>query len=126
VSCRGGSAATANSLTDSCNAVNKGGDGVICFEIQINGKVVCTAGIGDFGVLTSNLAWVKVHPSKRAKETQPFDLFLTVGGLTSTDKDEGEHLRWLDQQPLAPGDEIVIRLLEQATCDVPRDRFRDE
>jgi hypothetical protein len=96
---------------------------VICFEVQINGKIVCTAGIGDFGVLTSNLGWVNVHPARRSKSESEDNLtdhlFLSVGGLTSNDKDEGEHLFWLDQRPIMAGDEIVIRILNQAICDDP-------
>jgi len=103
---------------------------MICFEVQINGKVVCTAGVGDFGVLTSNLAWVHVHPARRGKNSGTNDLgddlFLSVGGLTSNDKNEGEHLRWLNQQEIVPGDEIRIRILNQVICDEPVERFSEE
>jgi len=102
---------------------------MICLQVQINDKVLCIAGVGDFGVLTSNLTWVNVHPSRRSAnpddDNTPDLLFLTVGGLTSNEKDEGEHLRWLDQHRLKPGDELLIRVLNQAVCDEPKDRLRD-
>jgi hypothetical protein len=105
---------------------------MLCFEVKVNGKVVCTAGVGDFGILSAILSWVNTHPSSRQYEvdekeqTETEDLFLSVGGMTSQEKGDNEHVRWLDQQPVLPGDEIVIRVLNQSTCDAPARRFRDD
>jgi hypothetical protein len=45
------------------------------FEVSLNGKKLCLAGIGDDGVLTAIVDWVTGRD--RA------DLFLEVGGLVS-------------------------------------------
>lgn len=103
---------------------------MICFEVHINGMRVCTAGVGEFGVLTSTLGWARIHPARRpqcgAKDDESADLFLTVGGLTSSGKDSGEHLWWLEHQRLQVGDEIMIRIANRTTCDQPRAHVREE
>ena len=30
---------------------------MICFEVQINGKKICRAGLGHFGVLSCDISW---------------------------------------------------------------------
>jgi hypothetical protein len=83
------------------------------FLIHHNGKKVSTAGVGELGVLGAHVSWVR-----RAGEDA--ELTLHVGGLiTPTD----EHVRWLDRK-LKVGDEISIRVIEDAAIDRPRSRER--
>jgi len=63
------------------------------FDVSLNGKKLCRAGIGDDGVLTTIVNWVT------RKNTG--DLFLEVGGLVST---VDEHVSWVKQNPLQVGD----------------------
>jgi hypothetical protein len=96
---------------------------MICFAVSINGKMVGTAGVGDFGVLTAILTWVKVHPERLRKEW-PVDaaaeeLFFDLAGLTSSEKGGGKRLRWLKTLAVSAGDEIVIRILDQPKRDKP-------
>lgn len=72
------------------------------FEVHLNGKKLCLAGIGDDGVLDASANWVG---SKRGS-----DLFLQVGGLISSTK---EHVSWVRQRRLHVGDKITVRIVQQ-------------
>jgi|SRR5579863_2170887 len=79
------------------------------FEVHLNGKKLCVAGIGDDGVLTTIVSY--------AARQGVADVFLQVGGLrTSPTK---EHVRWVDQKPLSVGDEIQIKFIEAPSVDTP-------
>lgn len=57
------------------------------FEVSLNGKKLCLAGIGDNGVLTTIVNWVPLKGKG--------DLLLHVGGLMGpTD----EHVSWETQR----------------------------
>jgi hypothetical protein len=100
---------------------------MICFEVKVNGETIGTAGVGELGVLHAILCWVKRSPEKRpegwseeewCKET----LDLTVGGSICHGEDGSEFLDWLQHHPILAGDEITIRVLNQASCDPPANR----
>ena len=96
-----------------------------CFEVTINGEKVCTAGIGDDGVLTSIVSFVmRSNTSDKAGES-PNDksesLDLRVGGLANREASATEHVEWL-HQGLTVGDEIVIRIIEATVCDEPKSK----
>jgi hypothetical protein len=84
------------------------------FQVYINGKRVCLAGIGDHGVLTAIASWV-VAPEREAMK-------LTVGGLISPTM---EHLNWTGRH-LRVGDEIKIKIIERTSVDIPKSRHRDD
>jgi hypothetical protein len=105
---------------------------MLCFEVYRNGQKLCTAGIGDFGVLTALLTWVSHEPEKLARwaaegipETEPSTLEFTVGGLGRCVGEAGEHLKWVEEN-LAAGDEIRIRVVEVASADPPSRRYEDD
>jgi len=97
-------------------------------EVSVNGKVRCVGGIGEFGVLSAIVGWVKrmadrVHPDVRAEPTydeadmlaQRIDV--QFGGLDSaTDR----HVSWLNEQ-LKPGDVVTVRILGEGEFDEPRE-----
>ncbi|HWQ93670.1 MAG TPA: hypothetical protein VN673_18555 [Clostridia bacterium] len=87
---------------------------MIAFEVHVNRKKICTAGVGDLGVLTTSLAW-------RGKGGPPAAEYLRLdaGGLA----DSGEHLRWLDRK-LKRGDVVSIKVVEVDSVDKPRERHR--
>lgn len=96
---------------------------MICFEVMINGKKICTAGVGDAGVLSALLTFVK-RP-KGSEETQgnqdqgkSESIDLRVGGIANVDPETSEHVDWLHQY-LSVGDEISIKVIEAAKCDPP-------
>lgn len=88
---------------------------MLAFEISLNGKKLCIAGIGDDGVLTATVNWV-------AKGNEG-DLFLQTGGIAAA---SDQHLRWIRQKPLQVNDEVQIRIIETAQADEPLHRQRDE
>lgn len=86
---------------------------MICFEISINGKLVCTAGIGELGILSAILTWVKRDPNRCpdgmsedewCKEELCFDVRGAVGHEI-----ERERLQWIDQA-IQVGDKITIQI----------------
>ena len=83
------------------------------FEVFLNDKKLCLAGIGDDGVLSAIVNWVT--------RGQAGDLFLEVGGLVSPNR---EHVKWVKQKPLRVGDEIRVRIVESSSPDRPSRKHR--
>jgi hypothetical protein len=81
------------------------------FEVFVNGKRICVAGIGTNGVLSVNITHL---PFRRRKETR-----LYVGGLNTP---ANEHVRW-KQPMLRVGDEVRVKVIETETVDKPSKRF---
>jgi hypothetical protein len=80
------------------------------FEVYLNKKKLCVAGIDADCVLSTIVDYVSRKPGR---------LHLHVGGLnTSTD----EHVRWQDRN-LRVGDEIRIRIANRKRADPPTKRF---
>jgi hypothetical protein len=103
------------------------------FEISINGQKVCTAGIEDFGVLSTTITRVKRNPNQAdpAKlKNSTLEEFLeeltevNVTGLDSNDSagEHGKHVSWL-RQPLKAGDEVLIRVLPPGESDAPKETY---
>src|SRR5215470_10108550 len=97
-----------------------------CFEVIINGKRLCIAGIGNDGVLASAVTFVKRNKSaEETTETQQNNDFekldLRVGGMANREGGAREQLEWLNQC-LAVGDEITIRIIETSECDEPNSK----
>ena len=105
---------------------------MLCFEVYRNGEKLCTAGIGEFGVLTAIVTWVSHEPERLAQwaasgitETEPTRLEFTVGGIGRCVGEACEHLKWVEAN-LAVGDEIRIRVVEVAGADSPSRRYEDD
>jgi|SRR5215471_2585659 len=92
-------------------------------EIHVNGKRLCTAGIGDDGVLTvivrSILRPIQASSRKRTPRVQE-DLGLDVGGFNPS---TSEHARWKSPK-LRTGDEVRIKIIETERPDRPSSRER--
>jgi len=83
------------------------------FEVHLNGKKLCLAGVEGSGVLSAIASYVIGERGS--------DLFLEVGGLDSSSRD---HLDWVNQKPLGVGDEIHLKIVETASVDDPVNRRR--
>ncbi len=83
------------------------------FEIYLNNKKLCVAGVGELGVLSAHVTWVGKSRSK--------NLTLYVGGLTSPDK---ENVSWIRERRLNIGDEVRIKIVEAHSVDEPTVRYR--
>ncbi|UBF26432.1 hypothetical protein K9N68_33880 [Kovacikia minuta CCNUW1] len=93
---------------------------MLAFEVSINANRVCTAGIDDYGVLTSILTWVKRQPD--ILESDRFEeLTLDVGGLLSN---VNESLSWLKPE-VSIGDSITIKIVDIEQVDEPFQRDRE-
>ena len=82
------------------------------FEVHLNGKTLCLAGIGNDGVLSAIATWVT---GRRGAA-----LDLNVGGLITPDQ---EHVRWVYRK-LRVGDEITLKIVERDSVDKPKERHR--
>ena len=87
---------------------------MFAFELQLHGRVLCTAGLADLGVLTSMVTRVA-----RADGTESTEL--TVGGLNSA---TNEYLDWC-KEDVGLGDVITLRILDTPTPDPPSVRRQD-
>jgi hypothetical protein len=81
------------------------------FEVHLNGKRLCLAGVGEDGVLTAIVDHVA-----RPKASS---LNLRVGGLVSP---IGKHVIWRNRR-LKVGDEVLVKIVETDSADRPRKRY---
>ena len=88
---------------------------MIAFEVHLNGKKLCTAGLGELGVLTSIVSWRGPQPLKDGTVPPGAELRLEVGGLSAPAE---EHVRWA-QRDLRIGDEVRISVIEAGVADPP-------
>jgi hypothetical protein len=79
------------------------------FEVYLNKKRLCVAGIDADCVLTTIIDYVSIRRR----------LSLSVGGLNAS---VGEHVRW-QNRALRLGDEIRVRIGERKSADTPSKRF---
>lgn len=82
------------------------------FEVHVNGRKVCTAGLGGRGVLNVMIDYV----SGESRD----EVALTVGGLVRAME---EHVHWVERQKLQTGDEIQVKVIEAESADNPQRRF---
>jgi|SRR5258705_9186796 len=98
---------------------------MIAFEVFLNGNKVCRAGVGDLGVLTTILTWVKREGrNTKTRETGIIEeeLTLDVSGLISS---KNEHVRWTDDK-VTVGDEVCIRIINLESVDPPSVRRTED
>jgi hypothetical protein len=98
---------------------------MIAFEIFLNGNKLCRAGVGDLGVLTTVLSWVRRE--RRNTETREpgnieEELTLNVSGLISS---KNEHVRWSESK-VRVGDEVRVRVVSVESVDLPGDRSTED
>ena len=92
------------------------------FHVYLNGKKISTAGVGDLGVLSAHVTWVRRTQKDMQVKMPEEELTLNVGGLISPKE---EHVRWLDRE-LQVGDEVRITIADAAKVDRPRTRKRSD
>jgi hypothetical protein len=93
---------------------------MICFDIELNGKHLCRAGVGDSGSIYSSVVWVggSPHSPKRGGRTKAGVLELGVtGGLGSLERQI--HRQWVERR-LRPGDTVSIKIVSAKSADRPR------
>ena len=109
---------------------------MIAFEIKLNGKKICTAGIRQFGDLCAHLDWrcgPHVAPATGFEHHEEL-LQLCVGATCvrlkpkkAPDLKQGykytESLEWVTRK-IRAGDELSIRVVEVTRADRPRKKKR--
>jgi len=87
------------------------------FDVYVNGRKLCRAGVGDDGVLVANLTWVRLSgPARqdaRRRRRLSAETRLHVGGLAG-----GTHRKWAGRM-LKIGDRMSIRVASAKTFDPP-------
>src|SRR5258707_44203 len=81
------------------------------FQIHLNGKKLCVAGVGENGVLSATVDCVTMHGRDL--------LEISVGGFINS---KAEHVGWLEQRKLRTGDQIQVKIVEVESADSPRIR----
>ena len=90
---------------------------MLAFEVHLNGEKICTAGIGDPGVMTGIITWSLGDGKRRPKQEE---LELQVGGLASSSRTD-QYLYWI-KRSLQRGDAVSIRIIEARKVDRPKRR----
>jgi hypothetical protein len=88
---------------------------VKAFVVRVNGKRLCTAGVGPDGVLTAIVNWVGGGPRRDAEG----DIGFHVGGLDSR---TGEHLNYTTPR-LRVGDKVSVEIVEAEVVDPEARRY---
>jgi hypothetical protein len=96
---------------------------MIAFNVYLNGKKISTAGVGDIGVLSAHVTWVRRTQKEMHIKMPEEELTLEVGGLISAKE---EYVRWLDGTALKVGDEVRITVGKATKVDRPRSRKRSD
>jgi hypothetical protein len=98
---------------------------MLCFEIAVNGIKLCTAGVGEPGVLHAHIIWVLRHGQFDCSGTPGTDdetISLTVDGDSYPRQ---ECLSWPNTN-LKAGDEVRIRVVDLGVADEPERIKMDE
>lgn len=96
---------------------------MIAFEIVVNDKKVCTAGVdSDYGMLTAILSWARRDlsrlPAEVRTEVPGEALKMVVSGQRNLGGRDLENLQWTGCD-LKPGDEIRIAIVDVDRVDAP-------
>ena len=83
------------------------------FQIHLNGKKLCVAGVGERGVLSGMVTCVAGSPSK--------SLSLNIGGLISP---KNENVSWIREKSLQVGDKVQVKIVDVESVDEPSLRYR--
>jgi hypothetical protein len=97
---------------------------MICLDVQLNGRKVCRAGIGKYGLVHVNAGWIHLPPGWRNRgRVRKARGTVGVSGVHYAPRPPGhENVSWLSDD-FAPGDQLVVRCVEAPVADEPA--YRD-
>lgn len=90
------------------------------FEVHLNNARLCTAGIGNDGVLAIILRCVSGRDRLKGRDRD--DMGLDIGGVVGPPK---EYVRWRNVR-LKVGDEVRVKVIKTELVDKPRKRYRPD
>ncbi|WP_163785073.1 hypothetical protein [Myxococcus vastator] len=94
---------------------------MLCFRVLRNGRHLATAGVSDFGVISTILTWVR-RPDDETRDSPEVDLH--VGG--SVGREYREHLRWCYVNDIRAGDVLTVEVRDDLEAEPPSERRLDE
>ncbi len=103
---------------------------MIAFEVSIDSRKKCTAGVSDLGVVSVIATWVR-RASRDPTSDQPIpgrfeeELTLDVGGLTHDADGASVQVSWL-RQSLKAGQHITLAVVDTGEADPPQTRERED
>ena len=83
------------------------------FEVQVNGKQLCLAGVGADGALVAIIDHAIGHGRNQ--------VHIRIAGTRGVTGGPGEHVEWASRN-LRTGDEITLRIVEADSVDRPKTR----
>lgn len=93
---------------------------MIAMRVIHNGEPLCIAGAEDLAVLSTIVSAVgNLGPLTKRERDEPLEIVLSVSGLTARADGHDEHLEWVGQKTLRPGDKIELELLDISKADPP-------
>jgi hypothetical protein len=97
---------------------------MICFDVELNGKRLCRAGVGESGVLSSIVSWVGGSPRApdRGGRTKAGIVRLSVGGLLGSDPESVQMLPEWVERLMRPGDTVSVTVVEASAADPYRSK----
>lgn len=114
----------AGGCTSTRNAKNEATNGVMAFDVTLNGEQLCTAGIAaNEGVVNVMLNWIRVKrvPASNgsgADSEWTEHNAVSVGGLAPDPDGTNVFLNWTER-PLEVGDELRIKVIRTGVVDTP-------
>ncbi len=89
---------------------------MLAFEVSINGERACLAGVGEFGIVSTIVTWVRRIGDPPGPDGTPVaEPYIYVGGRTLD-----ASVKWIPKQVFAVGDSILIRIVDVPEVDPPR------
>ncbi len=90
---------------------------MLCFEVVINGEIICVAGVGEKGTLDLGLNWGPWRQEETKTIAQETRLYIAG-------RNGDNHVAWAGPTNSAPvilktGDEITVRIVDRESADEP-------
>ncbi len=96
---------------------------MICLDVHVNGRKVCRAGVGKYGIVHVNAGWSRSPPAWRTGgRIRKASGTVSVSGVHYARRPPvHENVSWLSDS-FSPGDELLVRCLDAPVADEPSQR----
>jgi len=96
---------------------------MICFDVHLNGRKVCRAGVGKYGLVHVNAGWTHLPPAWRTGgRIRKAGGSVGVSGVHYGPRPPAhENVSWL-AGAFGSGDELLVRCLDAPAADEPTQR----
>ncbi len=90
---------------------------MICFQISLNGRALCLAGVGGVGSLDVIVETEDLPDENAGADSESRLTFNLFGG------DGQKTLEWFEEMILGVGDVLEVQIIESTECDPPISTF---